>query len=191
MPDEDKTLIAVPSGTLSIGTATDSKLLQSFVSESLAAARVHSGEAQGCTVLFGDWDDEFIDHFEAELRSLTDAPGITIRRCGEVVELRAAIQNATFDLVVVTLNNVFGVGDSPDQRVRGLLMVVEELKRSSDTPLIAISGHYDSDDLPERARAAGADIFRDRTDTHDLAHLAVLYLSRAYPAFTWKTAAEK
>jgi hypothetical protein len=137
------------------------------------------------SILFADGDDRFVDLFEPELRAGCSGTLLRMARCGDASQLMDIAGSGRFDLAIVTLNNIFGIGPSADERLRVMLKLIRHLKDSYRFPIIALSGYYDADDLPERALQAGADVFRDRGDTADLSDLVRLYLARDRPDVSW------
>ncbi len=172
----------IPSGPLSSG------VLSSLVEQTLSLVKQEeeaSPQQDGVAILFADWDDDFVDFFEEEMRGRCGEYPLKVSRCGEapaIVQMAAATR---FDLAILTLNNVFGIGPTVDERVRVMLKIIRDLKAAYGMPIIALTGFYDSDDLPDRARDAGVDVFRDREDTADLGSIVQLYLQRAKPDIQW------
>jgi hypothetical protein len=186
--EDDYSLVPHSSGALIPSAPLSAGVLSSLVEQTLLMVKREEepAEQQGISILFADWDDDFVDFFEDEMRSRCGGYPLKVIRCGEaphIVQMAAATR---FDIAILTLNNVFGIGPSVNERVQVMLKIVRDLKSIYGMPIIALTGYYDSDDLPDRAREAGVDVFRDREDTADLGSLVQLYLARAKPGIPWK-----
>lgn len=186
MPEDDYSLVPHSAGSLLPSSPLSAGVLSSLVEETLSLVKRDAPAAfDGIAILFADWDDAFVDFFEGDMKSRCGGYPFKVKRCGEAPAIVEAAAAERFDIAILTLNNVFGIGPNVDERVRVMLKIIRDLKSTYGMPIIALTGYYDSDDLPDRAREAGVDVFRDREDTDDLGSLVQLYLSRAKPGIPW------
>lgn len=186
MAHDESSLVPVAANSLGLLSPAGAPVITSMVEQCLAIAKPELMASTGPRILLGDWDEEFVALWKEEIRQhCKGGCDVSFTSRGDVAGLMDAAAKERFDLAVITLNNVFGIGPSVSERVRGMLQVIRHLKTTYGMHIIAITGHYDSDDLPERAREAGADVFRDRSDIADLAALVQLYLNRAHSHSSW------
>ncbi|MHA3771078.1 hypothetical protein ACXR0O_06010 [Verrucomicrobiota bacterium sgz303538] len=185
MTEDDHSLVPLSSGSLIPTGPLSEGVLSAMVEQTLSIVRRDTPTEKEVAILFGDWDDAFVDVFEEDIRTSCGRHPVKVLRCGDAPDLVAAAAAEHFDLAIVTLNNVFGIGPTVDERVKVMLRIIRDLKATYGMPIIALTGYYDSNDLPDRARAAGADVFRDREDTADLGNIVRMYLSKLRPEISW------
>jgi hypothetical protein len=186
MTENEYALVPHSSDTLLSTSLLEAGVLSSMVAQTLALVKQDAPtEVEEIAILFADWDEAFADLFEEEMQARCGEYPLKVTRCGEAPAVVQAAAAQRFDLAIITLNNVFGIGPGVNDRLRAMLKIIRDLKAAYEMPIIALSGYYDSDDLPDRARDAGANIFRDREDTADLGSLVQMYLARAKPGIPW------
>ncbi|MBI1178406.1 hypothetical protein GC207_13305 [bacterium] len=78
----------------------------------------------------------------------------------DAADLRKKAADTSFELIVITLNNVLHAGDGVGERVISLNRSVEllaELRRTTDIPIVALSGQW-RHGIEHQLEQAGADL---------------------------------
>jgi hypothetical protein len=122
--------------------------------------RIQDGEV--FRLLIGNLDEPTADgHAQLVQIALGEKFAVKTNRFTYADELLQAAQGQTCDLCIVALNNLVfrDAGNELSQRVTNSLQLMARLRLAGAKLIIAVTGHIDAPDLPDRVRQAGADAF--------------------------------
>jgi hypothetical protein len=160
--DNLHSLVPLPDCSLANTTAGAKRILAEMVGETLTIGQLQQAGREIFHLLIGNLDEPTADgHARLVQIALGEKFTVSANRFTYADELLQATQAQTCDLCIVALNNLVfrDAGNELTQRVTNSLKLIGRLRKAGAKLIIAVTGHIDAPDLPDRVRQAGADAF--------------------------------